>query len=111
MWQKSYKLALLTYCVTCEFPKEEAYGMISQMESCSISILSNFAERYARQKRKEYLRFLRMAFVSGSELKIQLLLSKDLEYLTNKNYTKLNPLLQEVMKMLNVLIKKLNTSA
>jgi len=97
VWQKAFKLALNVYEVTKKFPKEEVYGLTSQMRRCAISIPSNIAEGYARHRRLEYIQFLQIAFASGAELETQLLIAKELGLVGQ----------DEVMKMLNSLIGKL----
>lgn len=108
VWQKSYQLSLLIYSVTKSFPKEEVFGVTSQMRRSSVSIISNIAEGNARGGRKEYIQFLWIAFASGAELEAQILLCKDIGLINEKDYNKMSSLLTEVMKMLNALIKKLS---
>ncbi len=106
VWQKAYELSLLLYKATNSFPREEVFGLTSQMRRASVSIISNIAEGNARG-RKEYIQFLVIAFGSGAELESQLQLSKDLGLLKEKDYITMNELLTEVMKMLNAIIQKL----
>lgn len=106
VWQKAYELSLLLYKATNSFPREEVFGLTSQMRRASVSIISNIAEGNARG-RKEYIQFLVIAFGSGAELESQLQLSKDLGLLKEKDYITMNELLTEVMKMLNAMIQKL----
>ena len=101
VWQKSFELSLLIYKLTKLFPKEELYGLISQMRRCSISIPSNIAEGYTRHRKLEYIQFLQFAFASGAELETQLLIAKELKYINLENFELSYSLLQEVMKMLN----------
>lgn len=108
VWQKAYQLSLEIYSATKLFPKEELFGLTSQIRRSSVSIISNIAEGNARGGRKEYIQFLWIAFASGAELEAQILLSKDLGLIKEGDYTKISSLLTEVMKMLNVLIKKLS---
>lgn len=111
VWQKAYELSLLIYKLTKDFPKEELYALVSQIRRAVISIPSNIAEGYCRQRRLEYIQFLRIAFASGAELETQLLIAKDLKYVQANDFEKANSLLEEVMKMLNSLISKIKTSA
>ena len=108
VWQKAYKLTLDIYSQTKGFPKEEIFGLVSQMRRSSVSIISNIAEGNARGGKKEYIQFLRIAFGSSTELEAQLLLCKDLCLIKEEDYNRINSLLTEVLKMLNVLIKKLS---
>ena len=80
-YQKGYKLALEIYKITKNYPKEEIYGLISQMRRSAVSIPCNIAEGYRRGHRKEYLQFLHMAYGSCSELETLLSLSRDLGYI------------------------------
>jgi four helix bundle protein len=111
VWQKSYQLALQIYKITKKFPKEELYGLTSQMRRAEISIPSNIAEGYYRQRKLEYVQFLQFSFASGAELETQLLIAHDLKYISEDEYNEINKFLTEVMKMLNSLIRKLKTSA
>ena len=109
VWQKSYSLTLLVYTASKSFPKEEIFGLTSQIRRCSVSIPSNIAEGNYRGSKKEQLQFLRIAFASGAELETQLLLSKDLQYINEKEYVNIYCVLSEVMKMLNTLIKNISS--
>lgn len=108
VWQKSYQLVLSVYKVSKTFPKEEMFGLVSQMRRAAVSIPSNIAEGNTRSGVKEYLQFLHIAFASGAELETQLLLCKDLDLINEEDYTTISLLLTEVMKMLNTLMSKLN---
>lgn len=107
VWQKSFNLSIKIFKVTNNYPKSELYGLVSQMRRCAVSIPSNIAEGYMRGYRQEYLQFLRTAFASGAELETQLLISKELSFLTTKEFGDLSNLLTEVQKMLNKLISSL----
>lgn len=111
VWQKSFGLSLLIYKFTKQFPKDEIYALTSQIRRAAVSIPSNIAEGYGRQRRLEYIQFLQIAYASGAELETQLLIAKELNYLDEKSFVLANELLQEVMRMLNVLISKIRSSA
>ncbi len=106
VWQKSYKLSLLIYSITKKFPKDEIFGLISQMRRASVSIPSNIAEGNIRFGKKDNAQFMRIAFGSAAELETQLSLSKDLKYISDTEYTEPAELLSEVMKMLYVLLTR-----
>ncbi len=106
VWQKSIKLVKEIYKITSQFPKNELYGLTIQMKRAAISIPSNIAEGYLRKNLREYLQFLRIAYGSSAELETQLIIAKDLYQ--KINYEKGESLLEEVQKMLNVLIKNLS---
>lgn len=80
VWQKSMELVAWIYELTQHFPKEEMYGLVSQMRRSAISIPSNIAEGYSRRHRQEYIQFVRIAFGSGAELETQLIIAKKLGY-------------------------------
>lgn len=109
VWKKSYSLVLLIYKIT-KIPKEECYGLTSQIRRASISLPSNIAEGSKRATKKDFCQFLRVAQGSGAELETQLLLAQDLNYIENKEYLEADILLSEIMKMLTGLINKLSTS-
>ena len=80
VWQKSYRLCLEVYRVTKGFPKEELYGLTSQMRSAALSIPCNIAEGYGRKTTPEYIRSLYIAYGSTCERETQTLLAGDLGY-------------------------------
>ncbi len=99
---------MAVYELTEEFPREEIYGLTSQMRRSAVSIPSNIAEGRFRGMKKDYLQFLRISYGSGAELETQIEIAKRLPKTRNLNYLKADSLLEEVMKMLNVMIRKLN---
>src|SRR3989338_11190441 len=107
VWQKSFQLVKKIYKVTEKFPHSEIYGLTSQMRRASISMPSNIAEGFVRKHTKEFSQFISIAFGSGAELETQLLLSKELKFMTEKEFNEVDSLLLEVMKMLNSLLSKL----
>ncbi len=108
VWQKAMDLVTETYVLTGKFPKEEVYSLISQMRRAAISIPSNIAEGRLRGYRKEYRQFLLNAYGSGGELETQIEIAKRLQTMKNLDYTKVDVLLTEVMKMLNKMISQLS---
>ena len=109
VWQKSVDLVLEIYQITDKFPKEEIFGITSQIRRAAVSIPSNIAEGRTRGYRKEFKQFLSNAFGSGAELETQLLIARSLPKMSHLDYKKADSLLEEVMKMLNTLIQKLKT--
>ncbi len=101
------EVAILTYRVTAKFPKEETYGLTSQMRRAAISIPSNIVEGCARDSQADYLRFLYVAFGSLRELHYQLSLSKRLGFLPNEDSSLIEPKVVETEKVLNGLIRAL----
>ncbi|MFA6410117.1 MAG: four helix bundle protein [Candidatus Buchananbacteria bacterium] len=110
VWQKSLELVTVVYQITENFPRSEIYGLTSQMRRAAVSIVSNIAEGKARGTRKDYRLFILYAFGSGSELEAQVIIAKRLFVSQNINYETVDNLLDQVMKMLNVLIRKLDPS-
>ncbi len=110
VWQKSMDLAVLVYDLTKAFPKDELYGLVSQMRRCVVSISSNIAEGSRRSTNKDFRQFVIIAFGSGAELETQLELAHRLEMGKPEQYIKINSLLDEVMRMLNALASTLQTT-
>jgi four helix bundle protein len=107
IWEKSMALSLLTYKITNGFPTEEKFGLTSQVRRCAVSIPSNIAEGYSRDSKKDFARFLSISIGSSFELETQLLLSKELEFISDDDFSKLEINLNEIQKMLNSFIKSL----
>lgn len=101
VWQKSIKLVAAVYNLTATFPKEETYGLSSQIKRAAISIPSNIAEGSKRGTEKDFCHFLVMAYGSGAEIETQIEIAKILPFGKNLNYSEVESLLNEVMKMLN----------
>jgi len=108
VWQKSMKLVTQIYEITKIFPKEELYGLVVQIRRCVISIPSNIAEGWGRGATQEYIRFLRISRGSLYELQTQLEVCGNINYIGSEELGALFPACDEVGKMLNGLIKKLN---
>lgn len=104
--QRSIELVVETYTITNQLPKSEEYGLSSQMRRAAVAVPSNIAEGYRRKGLREYLQFLYIANASASELETQLIIAKKIY--ENVNYLKVESLLNEVLKMLTVMICKLN---
>lgn len=108
VWQKSHQLTLDVYKILHSFPKEEMFGLTSQMKRASSSIPTNIAEGCGRNSDKDFARFLVIAFGSANELEYQIILSSDLNFIQSELSEKLLAQFEEVKKMLNGLITKLN---
>lgn len=109
VWQKSMDLAVAVYVLTGFYPKEELYGLVSQSRRCAVSIPSNIAEGRRRTSKAELSRFLTIAYGSGAELETQIELVKRLPFGKELDYTTVDGLLGEVMRMLNTMIGNLKT--
>jgi len=103
------ELAVLVYRVTASFPREELYGLTSQMRRAALSVASNIVEGCARDSQADYLRFLHMAFGSLRELHYQLSLAKRLGFLSDQDSSLIEPKIVETEKVLNGLIRSLQT--
>jgi four helix bundle protein len=101
VWQKAVNLVIEVYELTESFPRSEIYGLVSQMRRSAISIPSNIAEGRRRGTKQDYRHFLVIAYGSGAELETQIEISKRLSFGKNLNYSKVDALLDEVMRMLN----------
>lgn len=107
VWEKSHLLALAIYKATKDFPKEELYALTSQMRRASMSIPTNIAEGCGRNTDADFARFLQMAMGSASETEYELVLARDLEFLSKDKYEKLHNDVEEVKRMLASLLKTL----
>jgi len=105
IWAKSHSLTLKIYSATQTFPKEEMFGLVSQMRRSSSSIPTNIAEGCGRNSNPDFKRFLVIATSSSSELEYQLILSKDLNYLSEPAFKELTNELIEIRKMIYSFIK------
>jgi four helix bundle protein len=106
-WQKSHQLTLKLYALTKSFPKDEIYGLTSQIRRATVSIGCNIAEGCGRSSDAELGRFLTIAAGSAAELEYQLLLSRDLGFLSQEEYARVAALVTELKKMLAAFIGKL----
>lgn len=110
VWQKSHRLCLEVYDISSSFPREELYGLTSQIRRSSSSIPTNIAESCGRGSDADFARFLQIAMGSASELKYQLILSHDLGFLPKQKHQTLEENTNEVQRMLASLIKKLKAN-
>lgn len=106
VWQKSIELVFEVYKITGQFPNTEKFGLCSQMQRSAVSIPSNIAEGSARNHTNEFKQFLGISYGSSAELETQMIIAKRL--FSQIDYLKAESLNNEVQKMLNSLIKKLN---
>jgi len=106
VWTKAHQLTLQVYRATQAFPKEELFGLVSQIRRSSSSIGANIAEGVGRKSDGELARFLHIARGSASELEYHLLLARDLQFLPQKNFDELMHATEEVQRMLASLIQQ-----
>ncbi|MDX9913425.1 MAG: four helix bundle protein [Candidatus Moranbacteria bacterium] len=105
-WQKNHEFVMTVYAITKKFPKDEIYGLVSQMRRSAVSITSNITEGFGRQGMKEKVNFYYIAQGSLNELKNQLLIAKDLNYLAEKDFVLIAQKANEGHALLQGLIKK-----
>ena len=106
-WQEGHRLVLGIYQSTRNFPKEEMFGLTSQLRRAVVSVTSNIAEGFSRNGGKEKLQFYRMALGSLTEIQNQLLIAKDVEFLARDEFTKFANRTIIVSKLLNGLMKSI----
>ena len=107
IWQRSVKLTEEIYRITKSFPKDETFGLSSQLKRAAVSIPSNIAEGFARFFEKEYIQFLYVAIGSCAEVTTQLIIASKLGYLRNEKAQELLSETEQISKMTMSLIKKI----
>jgi four helix bundle protein len=108
IWKRSVEMAIEIYNTSKNFPKEDLYGLTSQMRRASVSIPSNIAEGFNRYQNKEFRQFLYVSLGSCAEVETQLFIAQRLNYVDQEKASKLIKELGEIGKMINSLIKKIN---
>lgn len=111
VWQKGIALCKSVYKLTEKFPKEEIYGLSSQMRRSVVSIPSNIAEGRSRGTRKDFAQFLRIALGSASELETQIEIAKELSYINALEAGVISGQLSEISRMTMGLLKKFGVKA
>lgn len=108
IWQKGIKLVVLIYKLTRSFPKEEIYALTSQLKRASVSVPSNIAEGFGRQKDKSFNHFLNISRGSLNEIETQLIIAKELEFILDMDlFNEIMLLIEEEGKMINAFSKNL----
>lgn len=110
VWQKSHELVLEIYKITKDFPKEEKFGLVSQMRRAAISVAANIVEGFKRKGRKDKVNFYNISQSSLTELQYYLILVRDLKYLDFDYLDKIKFIIDEVGKMLNGLISSIDSN-
>lgn len=105
VWREAHKLVLLVYELTKDFPKEEIFGLVSQLRRAAVSITSNIAEGFSRRSSKEKLQFYSMARGSLTELQNQLLIARDVKYITEKTFRQASEQSIVAHKLLNAFMR------
>ncbi|HEX9425829.1 MAG TPA: four helix bundle protein [Pyrinomonadaceae bacterium] len=106
VWEKAHLLTLEIYKTTLRFPREELYGLTSQLRRASASIPANIAEGFGRGGNVELARFLQIAMGSAYEVEYHVLLAKDLGFISTDSYAQLETHIVEVKRMLAALLLK-----
>lgn len=104
-WKKSHELVLEVYKLSSDYPKHEIFGLTSQSRRCGVSVPSNIAEGFRRNGKNDSLHFYNISQGSLEELKYQLLLARDLFYITDIQYQKVITIAEEVSKLLSGWVK------
>ena len=107
VWQNAIELVTCIYQLTKKFPKDEIYGLVSQMRRCAVSIPSNIAEGSQRSSKKDFAHFLEMAKSSAAELETQLIIANNLQYISETEKKDNIEKVIDIRKMLSGLIAKL----
>ena len=108
VWEKAHQLTLAAYKMTASFPREELYGLTSQIRRCSASVAANIAEGCGKRSNSEFQRYLQIAAGSASGLEYHFLLAKDLKFVKESDYLRLDEGVCEVKRMLAALVRKVD---
>ncbi len=108
VWHKAHLLALDSYKATDSFPRQEMFGLTSQIRRAAVSIAANIAEGCGKRGNGEFQRFLNIAAGSASELEYHFLLARDLQLFDDLGYKRLNAAVVEVKRMLSALVRKVD---
>ena len=111
VWHKAHELTVATYAITKNFPREELYGLTSQLRRACSSVPANIAEGCGRNGDKELARYLQIAMGSASEFEYHILLSFDLGLLDKASYETLSGEIVEIKRMISAFIKKLRAES
>lgn len=107
VWQKSHQFVLAVYQLTNDFPKNEIFGLTSQMRRATVSISANLAEGCGKISTPDIANFFQISLGSLHETEYYLLLSKDLNYISIETFERRNSEIKEIKAMLISLIKKI----
>ncbi|MDD5165356.1 MAG: four helix bundle protein [Candidatus Pacebacteria bacterium] len=110
-WQEAHSVVIDIYKITKKFPKEELFGLTNQMRRSAVSITSNIAEGFGRNTLKDKARFFYIARGSMVELRNQLIISKDIQYISETEYVTFENKIDNAQRLLHGLIRKTNAIA
>lgn len=105
VWIKAIDFVTKVYSITGDFPKYELYGLTSQIRRAAISIPSNIAEGAVRKGNLDFVRFLNISLSSAAEVDTQLIIAKNLNYITKERYNSIQPELESISKLIQGLIR------
>lgn len=108
-WKEGHRIVLAIYKLTKQFPSEERFVLVDQLRRCAVSITSNIAEGFSRYGKADKRHFYRIALGSLTELQNQLLIARDLEYISKNDFQQIAEITVSVSKLLNGLIKSTNS--
>jgi len=108
-WKEGHKLVIVIYQITKNFPKEEIFGLTNQMRRCAVSITSNITEGFSRQTVKEKVQLYSISHGSVTELQNQLVIARDIKYLSKEEFNKIAEQTIIVHKLITGLKKIKNT--
>jgi len=111
VWQKAIEFVVAIYRETASFPKEEVYGLTSQMRRAAVSVPSNIAEGQARSTTRDFLHFLSIGRGSLKEAETQVIISRRLGYLNEQKESQILGLAEEVSRLISGLVNSLKTKA
>lgn len=109
VWKEGHELVLMIYNITNGFPKNERFGLVSQMRRCAVSITSNIAEGFGRRGYREKIQFYYISSGSLTELKNQMLIARDVKYLSEESFSDVMQQVNSAHKLLNLFINKTKT--
>jgi len=107
VWKKAMSLVTSVYLLTKQFPKEEMYGLTSQVRRCAVSIPSNIAEGRGKRSTKDFIRYLNIAYGSSAELETQILIAQNLGFITVETAEPIQSQIAEINRMLNGLLQSM----
>ena len=110
-WQKAHAFVVSVYKITCKFPEEERFGLTSQFRRASVSIEANIAEGYKKLSKADKLRFFNISQGSIEECRDYLLLSRDLEYITETQFDELYVKLEDASRLLLLYVEGINRNS
>ena len=107
IWKKAIELTKLIYKITVDFPITEKYGLKSQIQRAAVSVASNIAEGSSRRSEVDFARFLEMSIGSAFEVETQLIIAKELGYISKSNYESILSHIQILQRQINALLTKI----